>query len=216
MFEIASSIPDYFTCLMCGDCCRASPISLLPHEKLFIEELAKKLNVKVEFARGYTVHDSLSNINIVLTYHMQLNDKGECPFLSKDNKCKIHHAYKPLICRSFPYTIKNVNYYFDPITKAAIHRSEYTISSACRFVRKNIDKLELKLRSEAFVKKFFKEEVNAGYLMEKYRSMYMVALTYLWKMGRIYLVSTERKGSIYMNAYTFIRRFIPYFVIVPY
>ena len=207
--------PRKFTCLMCGDCCRASPISLLPHEQLIIIRLAKKLGVKVDFTRGYTVYDKLNNVNIVLTYHMQLTEKGVCPFLRDDNKCKVHRLYKPLICRSFPYTIKNVSYFFDPITRTAFHRSEYTISGACKFIREHAGRLEFYLGNEAFVRKFFEDEVRAGYLMEKYRSMYMAALTYLWKMNYVDLASKEHKGAIYVNAYVFIRKFIPYFAIAP-
>ncbi len=200
---------------MCGDCCRASPISLLPHEQLIITMLARRLGIKVEFRRGYTVYDRLNNVNIVLTYHMQLTEKGECPFLESNNKCKIHKLYKPLICRSFPYTVRNVSYFFDPISKTAFHRSEYTISGACRFIKEHVEKLRPYLGNEMFVKKFFENEVRAGYLMEKYRSMYMAALTYLWKMNYIDLVSKEYKGAVYVNAYEFIRKFIPYFVIAP-
>lgn len=205
-----------FTCLRCGLCCMTSPISLLPHEILVLNNLAASLNVKLKFVEGYAVYDRISGVNVTLTYHMQLGNSGKCVFLGKNNLCLIHNRYKPLICRSFPYTIKSINYYFDPVAKIAFHRSNYTISSACEFIKKHKNTLEPYLKDELLIKKFFNDETRYASLMEKYRSMYLLALSYLWRVGYIDLVSDARIDRPYVNAYLFIRRYIPYFAIRPY
>jgi len=205
-----------FSCLRCGICCMASPISLLPHEVLILNDLAKLHNVKLRFIEGYSIYDRVSSVNIVLTYHMQLGKNGKCPFLSRKNLCLIHDKYKPLICRSFPYTIKSINYYFDPLSKIAFHRSSYTVSLACEFIKKHKEVLEPYFKDEIFVRKFFNDEVQYANLMEKYRSMYLLALSYLWRLGYVDLSSDARKDRPYVNAYIFIRRYIPYFAIKPY
>lgn len=205
-----------FICLRCGKCCKASPISLLPHEVLVMKKYAKEYGLTLEFNEGYSVYDRISNYNIVLTYHMQLSRDNKCPFLTSNNKCLVHNSYKPLICRSFPYTIKTINYYFDPLSKTAFHKSVYAISLACSFVKSHANVIEPYLNNEVFVRKIFTEELKYANLMERYRSMYLLALSFLWRMKYIDLLSESKRNKLSINAYLFIRQYIPYFAIRPY
>ncbi|MEM4535446.1 MAG: YkgJ family cysteine cluster protein, partial [Desulfurococcaceae archaeon] len=101
---------------MCGDCCKMSPISVLPHEEVILKKLGELLDVDVRFTPGYTVYEAIRGVNLAFSYVMQLNTGGQCPFL-RNNKCTIHYIYKPYICRSFPYIPRHVKYSIDEVNK---------------------------------------------------------------------------------------------------
>jgi len=202
-----------FQCLKCGSCCKASHISLLPHELTILKRLAEKLRTRLEVGFDYTVYDKRSNSRIVLTYYMMLNDDNTCPFLTDDNLCSIHYIYKPLVCRAFPYVPSEVRYFYNPYTKTVFHKTEFAISYACPVIRRN--KALFMSEDESSKKRsaiFLSEQLKAAREFEEQRTRYVQALSYLWKIGLVDLEFKSQRNGPVVNAYTFIRQFIPYFV----
>jgi len=169
------------------------------------------LGVEVEFSYDYTIYDRFSNQRIALTYYITLKN-GSCPFL-KGNRCSIHDIYKPLICRSFPYVPKKVEYLYNSDMRVIKHRSTYAISTACTFVRKFKSEIEKHIETEDDIKAFLPEEYLAAVKMEILRTRYLSALSYLWKLNYIQLDFSYKGYSQVVDAYSFIRRYLPYFVI---
>jgi len=109
-----------FSCLRCSKCCffsdrKECPI-VLPHEARYIALLAEHMGIpEPRFERlpaGFYVW-------IV---------SGYCPFYDEASKaCRIH-GEKPLACRMFPLLV-------NPSTL------ELSVSSACEWIRRNIDEL---------------------------------------------------------------------------
>ena len=200
-----------FKCQRCGACCRASHIAVLAHEKLILTKIAKKFDIQVDFSYDYTIYDRYSNQKIVLTYYITLKN-GVCPFL-KGNTCLIHDIYKPLICRSFPYVPKKVEYLYNADLRVIKHRSTYAISTACTFIRKFKSEIERYIETEDDIKAFLPDEYLAAVKMEVLRTKYLSALSYLWRLNYINLDFSYKGYSQVVDAYTFIRRYLPYFVI---
>lgn len=196
---------------MCGICCKASHIAVLAHEKLILTKLARTLGINVKFSYDYTIYDRYSDKQIVLTYYIVL-EKGSCPFL-KGNTCLIHNLYKPLICRSFPYVPKKVEYLYNTDLKIIKHRSVYAISTACTFIRKFKSEIEKQIVSENDIKSFLPDEYLAATKMEILRTKYLTALSYLWRANYIFLDFTYKGQAHVIDAYSFIRRYLPYFII---
>jgi len=190
-----------FKCLRCGKCCRLSPITVLPHEVIIINRLAKNMGISIEFKPSYGVYDRFSGRFIVLSYILDLSN-NKCPFLGEGNKCIIHNLYKPLTCRSFPYLPKDVRYYFDDINKIIIHRSNYGISLNCTFVKEHENELNRAIKIYG-VRGVFPNEYAIAYFMESLRRHYLTALSKLWRSGLIDLKPGIRKGKD-INAYSFL------------
>ena len=200
-----------FHCIKCGECCRASPISILPHELSILKRLAEKHRIRLEVGFDYTVYDSISRVNIVLTYYIRLREDGSCPFLTEEGLCTVHYEYKPLICRAFPYVPAEVKYYYNPFTKTLFHRTTFAVSKACPILKRL--KVEGgRLGDGLFLKRFLRRQMEAAREFDSQRARYMTALSYLWKSGVIDLKFNVGGVGLPVNAYTFIRQYLPTFV----
>ncbi|MEM4717346.1 MAG: YkgJ family cysteine cluster protein [Desulfurococcaceae archaeon] len=199
-----------FKCEMCGQCCRMSPISVLPHEVVILEKLAEVLSLEVKFEPGYMLHDSISKVNIALSFVMQL-ESGKCVFL-KESKCSIHNIYKPYICRSFPYIPRHVKYNIDDINKYIYATTDHGLSLACPVVRRDRESLEkYSLRNTPFINviiRYYKDGYNAAMEAENTRSLMLTLLSKIWREGFIE-IETARPRMYVMNLYEFLRRFYP-------
>jgi len=110
-----------FECKMCGACCRnmrgrtyekheriprvfmAVPpslrtIGLFEWEVSLLEEKAKELSLSFKAKPDIIFWDELNKIPIVTQWNL---DHDNCPFLSNENRCRIHKQ-KPLICQAYP------------------------------------------------------------------------------------------------------------------
>ncbi|MFN7106188.1 MAG: YkgJ family cysteine cluster protein, partial [Pyrobaculum sp.] len=122
----------------CALCCKASPVTVLPHEVYILQQYAKRLDVSVFFTPAYRVADLRSGLRIALSYLMHLDESGVCPFL-RDASCMLHDLYKPLTCRSFPYLPKVVKYDLDPAAREVRIDVKFVMSTLCPVVRKDLD-----------------------------------------------------------------------------
>ena len=187
--------------MRCGACCRLSAITVLPHEVLVLRRIAKEKGVKVNFKEGYMVYDEVSGTNIVLSYHMLL-DNGKCPFLN-NGSCLVHFEYKPLTCRSFPYVPKEILYMINEDAKIIFHKSKYGLSTACEFVKKYSRKIEELLGNHS-IAEIMPVEYKHALEAEQWRRWYMRMLTLLWNTGLVNLSSKPNPTSRNVNAYEFI------------
>jgi Fe-S-cluster containining protein len=158
-----------FSCIQdCSDCCiyrQYYPsteygkigVLLLPEEKAAIEELAKKIKVKVRILPRLAVGKE-SPEKIIAYQMMGKNDDGDlCPFLDVESdvrsphggfKCKIYSS-RPLACKAYP--VINVG-------KTA------ALDEHCQFCRKHstesasIDGLQTEIKALAKIK----ADVTAG------------------------------------------------------
>lgn len=205
-----------FKCMPnCGYCCTISPVTVFPHEVLILERLAEELDVRdLTFKPGYVVTDVKNNVRIALSYLMQLNDEGRCPFLNVSNKtCMVHSLYKPLTCRSFPYLPRVIRYVIDPELKLVDFTVEFVISSLCPVIKNNYspEDLEFIARNVKIAVKVMPNEVNAAQEAIKVRKIYTESLTALWRAGYVDLRG-DGSDSInwpIVNGFEFIRQFIP-------
>lgn len=165
--------------------------------------------MRLEVGFDYTVYDEISGYKIVLTYYIRPREDGSCPFLTEDNLCMVHREYKPLICRSFPYVPSQVKYFFDPATKTIFHKTSFALSSACPILKR-----VKKVKGEADgreVSKFLVRELRAAREFDFERAKYMAALSYLWRVGLVKLVFNFKGRAVPVNAYLFIRQYLPTF-----
>ncbi len=173
-----------------------------------------RYDVQVSFSYDYAVYDLKSNSKIILTYYMLLDDDGKCPFLTGFNRCLIHDVYKPLVCRSFPYVPSEVRYFYNTNVKLLFHRSKYGLSSACKFIKTYKEYIDSKLSQDPhFLYKFARASLEAARSLEELRTKYLSTLSSLWRLGLVELIFENHSGGIPCDAYTFIRRFIPYFTL---
>lgn len=199
-----------FTCDLCGQCCKMSDISLLPHEVIILENLAEKIGIKITFRPGYMVYDVISGVNIAFSYVMFLID-GKCPFL-EDNKCRIHYIYKPYICRSFPYVPRHVKYSIDDVNKYIATSTDYSVSLACHIVKKDREIIEKHIHAyrnpNGILIRYMKNEYETAVEAENVRSLLLLALSKLWRDGLVEVRSFV-PGAPIVNLYEFLRRFYP-------
>lgn len=199
-----------FTCDLCGQCCRMSDISLLPHEAIVLRNIAEKIGVELVFKPGYMVYDSISGFNIAFSYVMLLNN-GKCPFL-ENNKCRIHYVFKPYICRSFPYVPRHVKYSIDDVNRYITASTEYSVSLACHIIRRDREQLEKLIHRyhsmQSIVIRYMKEEYENAVEAENTRSTLLFALSKLWRENLVDIRS-QVPGAPVVNLFEFLRRFYP-------
>ncbi len=196
-----------FACTLCGDCCRASPVSLLPHEDVILREIAERLEIPYKSYNGYVMYDRVSGYNLAFSYVMDLIE-GKCPFLA-GNLCRIQNLYKPLICRSFPYIPRQVRYNIDSYNRVVYATVEYGLSLMCPVVKK--DKTELERLGElnpGILSEYMPQEYEAAGEMERIRSLLLALLSTLWRLGVVDL-ETGRPGAPVYNLYLFLARHYP-------
>ncbi|MGC8543010.1 MAG: YkgJ family cysteine cluster protein [Vulcanisaeta sp.] len=206
-----------FRCMPnCGYCCTISPVTVFPHEVIILSRLAEELDITdLVFKPGYVITDIKNGVRIALSYLMQLNSKGICPFLDPYSKtCSVHSLYKPLTCRSFPYLPRVIRYIIDPELKVVDFNVEFVISSLCPVIKNNYtpDDLELMMRNIKIAMKAMPKEVDAAQEAIRVRKIYADALTALWRAGYIELRGNDGNNVNWpiVNAFEYIRQFIPH------
>nr|WP_069808041.1 YkgJ family cysteine cluster protein [Vulcanisaeta thermophila] len=208
-----------FKCMPnCGYCCTISPVTVFPHEMIILRMLAEDLDVKdLTFKPGYVILDVKNGVRIALSYLMQLNDEGRCPFLEPSTKaCLVHSLYKPLTCRSFPYLPRVIRYVIDPELKLVDFDVEFVVSSLCPVIKNNysMEDLELMSRNVRVAVKVMPKEVNAAEEAIRVRKIYADTLTALWRAGLVELRGGDGNNNNnvnwpLVNAFEYIRYFMP-------
>ncbi|MCC6010898.1 MAG: YkgJ family cysteine cluster protein [Desulfurococcaceae archaeon] len=196
-----------FKCNMCGECCKLSPISLLPHEGIVLRELSEIIGVEVKFTPGYTVYDAISGVNIAFSYILHLNENSKCPFLL-DNKCSIHYIYKPYICRSFPYIPRHVRYSIDDVNRYITAEADYGLSLACYIVRRDKEVLEKYSGKHSVLVHYLRDEYLASVEAENIRLLLLYLLSVLWREGLVN-IKPSVPGARVISLYEFLRSYFP-------
>jgi len=204
-----------FACLQnCAICCRASPITVLPHEVYILKSQGSKLGVDVKFKPAYTIVELRSGVRLALSYLMLLDENSKCPFLS-GFKCTIHNSYKPLTCRAFPYLPRVIRYVLDKRRKELELEVSFTVSTLCPVVKKMVDNGGLPLTADPRVAySFYPREVVAAIEIVRARKLYARILSELWREG---LVELDEVGGYapypIVNSFLFIRSIMPSFTV---
>lgn len=194
----------------CALCCKASPVTVLPHEVYIIQKYAEELGVSVVFTPAYKVADLKSGLRIVLSYLMHLDEEGKCPFL-EGTRCRLHGLYKPLTCRSFPYLPKIVRYELDPVNREVRIDVRFVMSTLCPVVKRDLPPGEVAKMSSIYVAmKYAPREVETALETLEKRFFYAKALSILWKKSEVEL-EEEGKYPFFpvVNGFAFVRRFYP-------
>ncbi|MEL9991199.1 MAG: YkgJ family cysteine cluster protein [Thermoproteus sp.] len=194
----------------CALCCRASPVTVLPHEVYVLESLARELGVEVKFAPAYTLFDSVSGVRIALSYLMLLDEEGKCPFL-RGTRCLVHDLYKPLTCRSFPYLPKVVKYELDPLAREVRIEINFVMSTLCPVVKNDLRPSDvLKMGNIKIAVQYAPKEVQVARETVEKRLIYAKILSDLWQKG--YVELEDGSNHVFypvVNGFAFIRRFRP-------
>ncbi len=187
-----------------------SPISLLPFEDTILRIIAEKLDLPYRSRYGYILYDSIRGVGIALSYAMELVD-NKCIFLDKDNLCRIHSIYKPLVCRSYPYVPKQIRYTISRDLKIVFASVEYGISTKCPVIERDREYLsKLITHYVNWPQIYFREEYKAALEMEEKRSLLLRLLSKLWINGVVDLKETNpNKNIAVVNLYELLRSYYP-------
>jgi len=200
-----------FSCMPgCALCCKASPVTVLPHEVYILQRLAERLGVAVVFTPAYKVADVKSGLRIAMSYLMHLDEEGKCPFLD-GARCMVHDLYKPLTCRSFPYLPKVIKYELDPLNREVRIEVKFVMSTLCPVVRRDLTPADAAKMSNINVAvKYAPRETKVALKTLEKRYLYAKILSELWRRGAVEL-DDESKYPFYpvVNGFAFIRRFYP-------
>jgi Fe-S-cluster containining protein len=194
----------------CALCCRASPVTVLPHEVYILQRLAERLGVPVVFTPAYKVADVKSGLRVAISYLMHLDEEGKCPFL-EGTSCMVHGLYKPLTCRSFPYLPKVIRYELDPASREIRIDVKFVMSTLCPVVRRDLAPADVaKMSSIHIAVKYAPRETEVALKTLEKRYLFAKVLSELWKRGAVEL-DDEGKYPYYpvVNGFAFIRRFYP-------
>jgi len=194
----------------CALCCRASPVTVLPHEVYILQRLAERLGAPVVFTPAYKVADVKSGLRVTISYLMHLDEEGKCPFL-EGTSCIVHSLYKPLTCRSFPYLPKVIRYELDPASREIRIDVKFVMSTLCPVVRRDLAPTDVaKMSSINIAVKYAPREAEVALKTLEKRHLYAKVLSELWKRGAVEL-DDEGKYPFYpvVNGFAFIRRFYP-------
>ncbi|MCU7788001.1 YkgJ family cysteine cluster protein [Pyrobaculum sp. 3827-6] len=194
----------------CALCCRASPVTVLPHEVYLLQKYARDLGVEVVFTPAYKVADLRANLRVALSYLMHLDEDGACPFLD-GTRCMLHDLYKPLTCRSFPYLPKVIRYELDPAAREVRMDVKFVMSTLCPVVRRDLTAADVAHMANVKVAvKYAPREVGVAVKTLEKRYLYAKILSELWKRGEAEL-DEEGKYPFFpiINGFTYIRRFYP-------
>lgn len=197
-----------FKCILCGDCCRASPISILPYEEAVLRLLAAKLGLQYRSRHGYKVYDVRRRVNIALSYTVELID-GKCPFLTKRNLCSINNIYKPLICRSYPYVPKQVRYTVSVDFKMIFAVVDYGLSIKCPVIENDKEYIgNLMYGTINWPQIYLPNESKAAREMDEKRNLMLRLLSDLWRKGIVDLRDGGRDAPV-INLYDLLRVYYP-------
>ncbi|MFN3804779.1 MAG: YkgJ family cysteine cluster protein [Pyrobaculum sp.] len=194
----------------CALCCKASPVTVLPHEVYILQQHAERLGVSVFFTPAYRVADLRSGLRIALSYLMHLDETGACPFL-RGTSCMLHDLYKPLTCRSFPYLPKVVKYELDPAAREVRIDVKFVMSTLCPVVRKDLagDMSDIRIAV-----KYAPSEVGVAVDTLEKRYLYAKVLSELWRGGLVELDDGGKYPHLpVVNGFAFIRRMYPQFTL---
>jgi len=197
----------------CALCCRASPVTVLPHEVYVLQKAARELGVSVVFTPAYKVADLRSGVRVALSYLMHLDEEGKCPFL-EGTRCRVHDVYKPLTCRSFPYLPKVVKYELDPVAKEVRVDVRFVISTLCPVVKRDLSPSDVvKMADVRVAVKYAPMEVEVAVSTLEKRMLYARVLSELWRRGLVELDEDKYPFFPVVNGFAFIRRFYPQFTL---
>ena len=194
----------------CALCCKASPVTVLPHEVYILQKYAEKLGVEAVFTPAYKVADKVHGVRIALSYLMHLGEDGACPFLDAD-KCLLHGLYKPLTCRSFPYLPKIIKYELDPMKREVRIDVRFVMSTLCPVIRRDLTPADAAMMSNIKIAvKYAPREAETAVKTLERRYLYAKILSELWKRGEVEL-DEEGRHPFYpvINGFAFIRRYYP-------
>lgn len=194
----------------CALCCKASPVTVLPHEVYILQRLAAELGAAAVFTPAYKVADVKSGLRVALSYLMHLDEEGKCPFL-EGTRCLVHDRYKPLTCRSFPYLPKVIKYDIDPAAREVRIDVRFVMSTLCPVVRRDLSPADVaKMSSIGLAVKYAPRETEVAVKTLEKRYFYARVLSELWRRG---LVELDEEGKYpffpVVNGFAFIRRFYP-------
>ncbi len=199
-----------FKCTICGLCCKLSPITLLSFEETILHAAANEMNIRILIRPGYTIYDKKNKVFLGLSYIMELIN-GKCPFLH-NGKCLIHGLYKPYICRSFPYTPKEVRYVYSSEFKVLTSYVEYGLSLKCPVIEKDKDKINYLLKYKPYgLTIYMPNEVKAAMEMEEKRNLILKLLSELWRKGIVEFdpdIKPDDPDRV-INVYEFLRTYYP-------
>lgn len=194
----------------CALCCKASPVTVLPHEVYILQKYAREFGVDVVFMPAYKVADLKSGLRLALSYLMHLGEDGACPFLDR-TRCKLHDLYKPLTCRSFPYLPKIIRYELDPAVREVRMDIKFVMSTLCPVVRRDLSTADVAHMADVKVAvKYAPREVGIAVKTLEKRYLYARLLSELWRRGEAEL-EEEGKYPFFpiINGFAYIRRFYP-------
>ncbi len=194
----------------CALCCKASPVTVLPHEVYILQRLAERLGVAVVFTPAYKVADVKSGLRIAMSYLMHLDEEGKCPFLD-GARCMVHDLYKPLTCRSFPYLPKVIRYELDPLNREVRIDVKFVMSTLCPVVRRDLTPADAaKMSNIGVAVKYAPREAKVALKTLEKRYLYAKIFSELWRRGAVEL-DDESKYPFYpvVNGFAFVRRFYP-------
>ncbi len=198
-----------FHCTLCGECCKASPVTILPYEDVILRKLAGMLGRPYKSRPGYRVYDKIHGVWIALSYAMQLIE-GKCTFLTRDNLCMINSIYKPLICRSYPYVPREIRYIMNEQLKMVHATAEYGLSIKCPVVKEDREYLTRLISSRPdWPIVYLPNEYKAAMEFEEKRSLLLRLLSGLWGRGLVNLSGEGPPASPIVNLYEVLRRFYP-------
>jgi Fe-S-cluster containining protein len=198
-----------FKCILCGICCMKTPVSILPHEDIILRRLAERLGLPYKSRPSYRVFDRIRRSYIALSYTMELVD-NKCVFLTRDNLCMIQDIYKPLICRSYPYVPKHVQYNIVWGMKLIFPSVDYGISIECPVIQRDREYIESILaRDKRLLREYLRDEFKAAEEMERIRTHLLYLLSELWRRGVVDLVENPGVDAQTLNLYSVLREYYP-------
>ena len=172
------------------------------------------MGIHVVFEPSYTVADIVRRIRIALSYLMQLNDGGACPFYDLEtHRCAVHGPYKPLTCRSFPYLPRVIRYRLDRENRTLDLEVKLVMSSLCPVVRKDLPSLDRAARI-SFAAKYAPREAEAALETVIARRIYAALLSDMWRKGIVEL-DDGSKYPMYpvVNGFSFLRQYYRYITV---
>jgi hypothetical protein len=185
-------------------------VTVLPHEVYVLQRHASELGVRAVFTPAYRIAELKSGMRIALSYLMQLDEEGKCPFL-RGVKCAVHDLYKPLTCRAFPYLPRVIKYELLPHLREIRINVKFVMSTLCPVVRRDLTPAAAAMMSDVSVAaEYAPHEVRAAVETLRGRYLYVKMLNELWKRE---VVELDEEGKYLffpiVNGFVFLRRFYP-------
>ncbi len=106
-----------FKCTLCGRCCSDPDIYItLTHKDIYrlylkfndISEVMSKISLILDPIEHTLVMPTVRLYDHNNIVSLKKDNSGKCIFLNSNNTCNIYE-YRPLVCRSFPFTFSKEN-----------------------------------------------------------------------------------------------------------